>query len=146
MKNISNFNFIRILLIIIFLFIFFQYNKEYTVRKQLFLYYLLPTIFKKKLNNNRYILRLCLRWVNSRRISGIDWIWQRAFPVTTKTWSSARWCQVNRRKVTPVVRRVWGPSTGCSITTSELLASLTVTRPSPTPLMDNSPSSITWLE
>ena len=143
MKNI-NFNFVRILLIINFLLIFFQYNKEYTVRKQLFLYYLLPTIFRKKLNNNRYILRLCLRWVNSRRISGIGWIWQRAFPVTTKTWSSARWCKVNRRKVTPVVRRVWGPSTGCSITTSELLASLTVTRPSPTPLTDNSPSSITW--
>ena len=37
MKNI-NFNFVRILLIINFLLIFFQYNKEYTVRKQLFLY------------------------------------------------------------------------------------------------------------
>ena len=135
MKPIA-FSFMRILLIVIFLFICFRYKSETWVRK--------PNQLQDNLNNNNTISRLGLSGLRPSSIQAPDWICQKTFPVTTKTSSSARSYQIISLKVTPVVLRVWGPSTGCSITTSELLASLTVTRPSPTPLMDNSPSSITW--
>ena len=135
MKPIA-FSFMRILLIVIFLFICFRYKSETWVRK--------PNQLQDNLNNNNTISRLGLSGLRPSSIQAPDWICQKTFPVTTKTSSSARSYQIISLKVTPVVLRVWGPSTGCSITTSELPGSSTVRKPSPTPLMDNSPSSITW--